>query len=185
MNIRPYCNDDCENVRYVCLNADGPCRMSKRGKNFILNVYCNYFIEKEAGNCFVAADENGKAIGYILCAENFDRFYESYVNEYVTRLKKYEFSHRRSAFRSIESQQKYKEDYPAHLHIDILPEYQHMGLGRKLMDALCNHLRDKGVKGIVLTVWKGNDNARRFYEKYGFTLIETKKSSVVYALKLT
>ena len=123
-------------------------------------------------------------MGYVLCTENFDRFHECFLNEYLTRLGRFEFSHRRSALKSIESQEKYKADYPAHLHIDLLPEFQHMGLGRKLMDALCEDLSSKGVKGIVLTVWIRNDNARRFYEKYGFTLLETKKTSVVYGLKL-
>lgn len=184
MTVRPYKNADCEDVRFVCLNSDGPCKMSEKKKNFILDTYCNYFIEREAENCFVATDDSGKAIGYILCAENFDRFRECYINEYFSKLKKYEFKLRKSALKSIESQEKYKEDYPAHLHIDILPDYQHMGLGKKLMDTLCSHLRQKGVKGIMLTVWKYNDNARKFYEKYGFTLIETKKTSVVYALKL-
>lgn len=184
MIIRPFETKDTADVRYVCLNSEGPCKMSASGKNFVLNTYCNYFIEQEPHNCFVAADENGKAIGYILCAENFDSFKEKFTNEYLTRLKKYEFSHRKSALKSIESQEKYKAEYPAHLHIDLLPDYQHMGLGKKLTDALCSHLKAKGVKGIVLTVWKGNLNARKFYEKYGFTLIETKKTSVVYALKI-
>ncbi len=184
MTVRPYEAKDCENVRYVCLNSDGPCKLSERGKNFILNTYCNYFIEKEPENCFVAVDENDKAIGYVLCTENFDKFHASYVDEYVSRLKKFEFSHRKSAFRSIESQEKYKIDYPAHLHIDILPDYQHMGIGRKLMDTLCLHLKEKCIKGVVLTVWKGNKNACAFYEKYGFTLIETKKTSLVYGLNL-
>lgn len=184
MTVRPYGSKDCEAVRYVCLNSDGPCRLSKRGCNFILNTYCNYFIEKEPDNCFVATDDTDKVIGYVLCAENFDKFYTVYVDEYVSRLKKTEFTHRRDAFRSVESQGKYKAEYPAHLHIDLLPDYQHMGLGKKLMDSLCAHLKEKGVPGIALTVWNGNKNACRFYEKYGFELIETKKTSFVYGLKL-
>lgn len=184
MTVRPYKASDCEAVRYICLNSDEPCTLSKNGKNFILNTYCNYYIEKEPANCFVAEDENGKAIGYILCAENFDKFQSCFLNEYLTRLKKYEFRRRKSALRSIESHRKYKDEYPAHLHIDILPDYQHMGLGRKLMEALCSHLDTKGVNGVMLTVWIHNENAKKFYEKLGFSLIETKKTSVVYALKL-
>ena len=75
-------------------------------------------------------------------------------------------------------------EYIAHLHIDILPEYQHMGLGTKLMDALCDNLRQKKVKGVMFTVWHKNYNAIKFYEKYGFKLIETKETTLVYGLKL-
>ena len=184
MTVRPYEEKDKENVRFVNLNSDGPCKSSARGINFSLAVYCDYYIEKEPQNCFVAADENDKAIGYIICAENFDRFHKCFLEEYYTKIKRWEYKRRRSALRSIESQEKYKAEYPAHLHIDILPEYQRMGLGHKLMDALCASLREKGVEGVALTVWMYNDKARRFYEKYGFSLIETKKTSVVYGLKL-
>lgn len=184
MTVRPYRQSDKENVRYVHLNSDGPCKSTKRGINFGLAVYCDYYIEKEPDNCFVAVDENDRAIGYVICAENFDVFHKRFLNEYYTKIQKWEFKRRKSALKSIESQEKYKAEYPAHLHIDILPEYQRMGLGHQLMDALCNNLREKGVKGVVLTVWHKNEKGRRFYEKYGFDLIETKETSVVYGLKL-
>ena len=184
MTIRPYKEKDKENVRFVCLNSEGPCRSSKRGINFSLAVYCDYYTEKEPENCFVATDENDRAIGYVISAQNFDRFKEIYIREYCTRMKKWEYRRRKTALRAIESQEKYKKEYPAHLHIDILPEYQHMGIGRKLMDSLCDNLRKKGVSGVMFTVWHKNYNAIKFYEKYGFELIETKETTLVYGLKL-
>ena len=184
MTIRPYQSKDKENVRFVHLNSDGPCKSSKRGINFGLAVYCDYYIEKEPENCFVAADENDKAIGYIISTEDFDKFYPVFLSEYRTRIAKWEYKRRKSALRSVVPHEKYKDEYPAHLHIDILPEYQRMGLGRQLMDALCEHLRQKNVKGIMFTVWHKNYNAIKFYEKYGFKLIETKETTLVYGLKL-
>ena len=184
MTIRPYKAKDKENVRFVCLNSEGPCKSSKRARNFALAVYCDCYIENEPENCFVAADEKDKAIGYVISTESFDKFKEIYISTYYPRIKKWEYRRRKSALRAIASQEKYKEDYPAHLHIDILPEYQHMGLGRKLMDALCDNLRNKNVKGVMFTVWHKNYNAIKFYEKYGFELIETKETTLVYGLKL-
>lgn len=184
MTIRPYNENDKEDVRFVCLNSEGPCKLSKRGRNFALAVYCDYYIDNEPENCFVAVDENDKAIGYVICAEDFDNFKEVYINEYYPKIGKWEYRRRRSALRAIASQEKYKADYPAHLHIDILPEYQHMGSGRKLMDALCDNLHKKEIKGVMFTVWHKNYNAIKFYEKYGFELIETKETSLVYGLKL-
>ena len=61
--------------------------------------------------------------------------------------------------------------YPAHLHIDILPEAQHQGYGAKLMDVLMDYLAEKGVKGVHLGVGGDNAGGIRFYEKYGFTMI--------------
>ncbi len=184
MKIRPYKEKDKDNVRFVCLNSEGPCKSSKRGINFSLAVYCDYYIENEPDNCFVAADDNDKAIGYVISSESFDDFRKIYIKNYYTRIKKWEYRRRKSALKAIESHEKYKEDYPAHLHIDILPEYQHIGLGKKLLDALCDNLRKKEVKGVMFTVWNKNYNAIKFYEKYGFSLIETKETTLVYGLKL-
>ncbi len=183
MTIRPYEEKDKDNVRFICLNSDGPCKAPKRWQNFILTTYCDYFIEKEGENCFVAADENDKAIGYILCTENYDKFKEVFLKEYLPRIKKYEFKYRKSAIKSTKIQEEYKADFPAHLHIDILPGYQRMGLGHKLTNALCKKLKAKGVTGVCLTVWKENKKGRSFYEKYGFTLLETRKTTAVYGLK--
>lgn len=184
MTIRPYEEKDKENVRFVCLNSEGPCKSSKRGINFALAVYCDYYIENEPENCFVAADENDRAIGYVICAEDFDKFKEIYINKYYPRIKRWEYRRRKSALRSIIPHEKYKEEYPAHLHIDVLPEYQRMGLGHKMTDALLEHLKKKEIKGIMLTTWIRNEKGRGFYDKYGFRLLSEMKNCAVYGLKL-
>lgn len=50
--------------------------------------------------------------------------------------------------------------------IYILKEAQGLGIGRKLMDAAIEKLRD--FDSIVIWVLKGNDHAFHFYEHYGF-----------------
>lgn len=59
----------------------------------------------------------------------------------------------------------YAEDYPAHLHIDLLPECQHQGIGSRLIKTLADHLRRQRIKGLMLNVANDNKNALRFYEK--------------------
>lgn len=184
MNIRRYEKRDKESVHYVCLNSEGPFKGSERDMNFILTVYCDYYLEKEPENCFVAVDENDKVIGYIISAEDFDVFRKHFTDEFCPRIKNWEFRRRKSALRSIIPHEKYKEEYPAHLHIDILPEYQRMGLGHKLTDVLLTHLREKNVKGVMLTTWIKNKKGRGFYDKYGFTLLEEMKNCAVYGIKL-
>ena len=184
MIIRPYEEKDKENVRFVCLNSEGPCKSSKRGINFALAVYCDYYIENEPENCFVAAADDGRVIGYVICAEDFDCFKKTFVSNYYPKIKKWEYRRRKSALRSIIPHEKYKEEYPAHLHIDVLPEYQRMGLGHKLTDALLEHLKKKEIKGIMLTTWIRNEKGRGFYDKYGFSLLSEMKNCAVYGFKL-
>lgn len=58
--------------------------------------------------------------------------------------------------------------YPAHLHIDLLPEAQGQGLGRALIRALLAALRDRGIAGVQLRYGEANAGAGAFYRRLGF-----------------
>lgn len=64
-----------------------------------------------------------------------------------------------------------KTTYLAHLHINLLPEYQHLGIGTRLMRHFEAHLIDQGAKGVHLQTTNHNRKAVSFYEKMGFALI--------------
>ena len=59
-------------------------------------------------------------------------------------------------------------DYPAHLHIDLLPRTQGHGYGRKLIDQLSDALQRDGAPGVHLGVGADNTNAIEFYRHLGF-----------------
>jgi ribosomal protein S18 acetylase RimI-like enzyme len=63
-------------------------------------------------------------------------------------------------------------EYPAHLHIDLLPEIQGRGTGRKLIETLLASLGERGCPGLHLGVSRRNAGARAFYEKAGFAQLE-------------
>nr|MCR5264754.1 GNAT family N-acetyltransferase [Clostridiales bacterium] len=67
----------------------------------------------------------------------------------------------------------------------VLPQYQRMGVGSSLIDALAAHLRSKGIPGVMLTVGSSNFVGQGFYKKYGFTLLETAPGDVAFGLKLS
>lgn len=184
MKIRPYKDKDREAVRYVCINCDGPSDMSESAEHFILSTYCDYFIEKEPENCFVATDNSDKAIGYIICTDNFDKFSDIFKKEYIPRIPEEEKQYRYYAANSAVLQEKHKNEYPAHFHIDIMPEYQRMGIGHKLVDALCEHLKNRNISGVMLAVSPDNQQGDSFYKKYGFTLIESTPSANAYGIRL-
>lgn len=60
------------------------------------------------------------------------------------------------------------EKYPAHLHIDIVPEYQGKGWGSKLINTLFEAVKLQGAPGIHLDMVRWNTAAKGFYEKIGF-----------------
>ncbi len=184
MKIRPYIDSDKENVRFVCLNSEGPCTMTDEEQRFILTTYCDYYLETEPENCFVAADDANTAIGYVICTQSFNRFYSTFINDYIPRLSDLPERYALSALRSVDLQQKYKAEFPAHLHIDILPPYQRKGLGHLLIDALCTHLQNRSVPGVMLTVGSLNYVGQSFYNKYGFVRLEEYNGDIAYGLHL-
>lgn len=62
-------------------------------------------------------------------------------------------------------------EYPAHLHIDILPEAQGGGNGKKLLFTLIDAFRDAGIKGFHLGVGGTNENAIGFYQHVGLEVV--------------
>ncbi|ULH15390.1 GNAT family N-acetyltransferase [Deinococcus sp. KNUC1210] len=74
--------------------------------------------------------------------------------------------------------------YPAHLHIDLLPGAQGGGYGRKLMQTLLAAMEARGVVGIHLGVGLTNTSAQGFYERLGFQVLERQPAALVYGLRL-
>lgn len=59
-------------------------------------------------------------------------------------------------------------EWPAHLHIDLLPSMQGRGHGRALINAFFASLRSAGVPAVHVGVSLRNPEAIAFYERLGF-----------------
>ncbi|PWC04908.1 GNAT family N-acetyltransferase [Agromyces badenianii] len=59
-------------------------------------------------------------------------------------------------------------EYPAHLHIDLLPELQGQGFGRRLIGTMRAALAARGVPAVHLGIDASNAGARVFYDRLGF-----------------
>lgn len=68
-----------------------------------------------------------------------------------------------------------RKEYGEIISIYILPEYCHKGYGKYLLNASINGLRNMGFSHVFLWVLEGNDIARAFYQKNGFTYDNTIK----------
>ena len=183
LSIRKYEPKDKEGVRNACLNSEGEGNMSPETCEFVLHIFCDYYTENEPDNCFVL-DDDGKAVGYVICAENFDKFKPVYDEKYFPQIVYMGKERIEWANEAYVLQEKYKEQYPAHLHIDLLPQYQRMGWGGKLINTLFDHLRSKGIKGVMLTAGTNNTVGGSFYQKYGFEQLEIYDTDVAYGMKL-
>jgi ribosomal protein S18 acetylase RimI-like enzyme len=72
-------------------------------------------------------------------------------------------------------------EYPAHLHIDLLPGFQRGGYGRKLMETFYAAAAQAGAGGVHVCVLTQNVQAIGFYRHLGFALAEVDEpAGVVY-----
>ncbi len=169
---------DTSQIEYICRMTAGPgCRREPVIGKRVANMYSTYYIRECPDTCFVLADDNNRAVGYILCEANYKRFKKIYRKKDVPHIFSLNKKDGIKAFFLPVPYQLFGKDYPAHLHIDILPEYQGKGYGTKLINTLFSTLKERGIKGIMLTADLENAGARRFYERLGFEILAALKQA--------
>jgi len=181
MIVRPYQSKDFENCRDVCYVTSHGFDKDKY-KQALWYMYCDYYLLYEPETCFVVANDNDDAVGYILCAKDYKVYSKQYKRHFSALLRKASFKHWLMHTLTAPLDKLHARKFPAHLHIDIKPEGQRQGMGHKLVDALVAKLKELGVTGLFLTVGAGNEKGVSFYKKYGFE--QTKKLPGAYLFTL-
>ena len=173
--IRAYDKKDRERVREICLKNADCLYAPEETKQYILLMYCDYYIEQEPENCFVAVDDNDNAVGYIICAKDYEEYAKTFKRTYLPQADAISPKRFVEARLDLLSHAMFKSLYPAHFHIDIDEEHQREGLGSLLVSTLTVHLKHKGLSGMMLVCGADNQQAINFYKKNGFkTLLTTK-----------
>lgn len=183
MRIRPYAPRDREALRAICLATATPRVYEDAAlREWILLMYNEYYTACEPQTCFVAANDADEAVGYAICAPDYARYRLRFLR-YLPRIwRRSRKAAKNWLFHPVEG--RFAKEYPAHLHIDILPEYQRLGLGHLLLDALTEKLRQRGVAGVMLGCGARNEAGNAFYAKYGFTRLDADDSTVFWGLAL-
>ncbi|MGN0907121.1 MAG: GNAT family N-acetyltransferase [Bullifex sp.] len=170
------CSADIPALEDICLltsdsGSDG--RHLYSDGRLVSKIYLTPYVLFDPSSCFVARLD-GKPVGYIVSCTDSEAFYQYLNNEYLPSIRS-EFTRAvtesdENIISMIKKGVEYETypDYPAHLHIDILPEGQHLGLGRRLTETLWAHLKANGVKGVYLGVGGANTNAQAFYARMGY-----------------
>ena len=167
--IRKYKPADKERLRFICKETTWDDNKKDVNKlDSIAVIYNDYFTEYESENIFVAVNEDDIPVGYVICSSNFKLFKEKMLGDIKNRVKNTYAPSLLIFYATLISVMITKKPYRTHLHIDILPEAQRTGLGTKLIDALCAHLKEKNIRNVsVLTIDTGS-MGYKFYTKYGF-----------------
>jgi ribosomal protein S18 acetylase RimI-like enzyme len=156
-----------------------------RDKKLFALVNTDGYVRFETENGFVAQDrDTGNILGYIIGTDNTIRYEKKFALRmywrFVLRLFLVTWWRYPESFKTIfywfftyetKSIEHLYNGYPAHLHINILPGYQRMGIGKKLIDMFLLNMVSKGVVGVHLGTSNYNFKALPFYKKNGFSVI--------------
>ncbi|MFO6425001.1 N-acetyltransferase family protein [Motilimonas sp. KMU-193] len=195
-HVRPYQADDLAALYEICLlTADGGKDASAlfQDPQLVGHFYSAPYGVLEPQTCFVVT-ENDKVCGYVVGTQDSSNFAKRCEDEWFGQWRQ-QYPLPNTDCVSLNDRlisyihQGYfprpeYADYPAHLHINLLPQTQGHGIGRKIMQAFIDNLKQNQVEGVHLEVSASNKNAIAFYERLGFKPIATFEHSIGYGMKL-
>lgn len=197
-SIRPYRPEDRQAMFEICLKtvdagADATGMFSDDDLWGLL--FAVPYAERHPDLCSIVEADDGRAIGYIVATDDTDAFERWFRDEWWPQFterfprpvhaespeeKMIEYGYRRRPGQNPNTAQ-----YPAHLHIDLLPETQGQGLGRRLIETLFAELRRRGVKGLHLGMNPENTGAAAFYERLGMQRLPSEDGGRSYGERFT
>lgn len=195
--IRPFRPGDEPALADICLKtadagADGTGIL--QDDDLWAEVFVLPYVARHPDLAFVVESEDGRVVGYVVGTDDTRAFEDWFAEDWwprhharwpepeveVTRqdgIVRYAYGRRAGA-------EPYGDTYPAHLHIDLLPEAQGQGLGRRLIETLSDALRARGVTGLHLAASTENTGAIAFYPRVGFTPLPSHEGVQAFGVSL-
>jgi GNAT superfamily N-acetyltransferase len=183
VRVRKFRRGDMPAVRDICV-ATARMKSSQAPAPWLFARYwTDYYTRFEPSHALVAVGTDGRVVGYLLGCHD--------TREYRQRMKRTvlpsllmravvtgAISHpasrtfivkRLGAWAAPEPDRPgLLIKFPAHIHINMLPEVQGKGGGQALMERFFAEAREAGVKGVHLETMASNIQASRFFIRAGF-----------------
>ena len=175
-SIRPYRPGDEPALASICLQtaASGADASGLLEDDELwANLFVLPYIAHDPELAFVVEADDGRVLGYVVAAADTDAFERWFRGTWWPA-----FAARwpepapgtataqddllRYAYGRGREPNPWAGEYPAHLHIDLLPELQHQGHGRRLIERLFERLRGAGVPGLHIAAIADNAGALAF-----------------------
>ncbi len=179
--IRLYCETDRDAMFDICMRTGwqgGDARGYYEDQELLPDIFAAPFAALEPDLTFVL-DVGGRAVGYVVGTADTPRFAKEFRERWLPLVADRHIqptaepsSHDEFMANLLHNPESMiipdLADYPAHLHIDILPEYQGAGHGRELMRTQLTALHKAGAPRVFLGMLTANAEARPFYDRCGF-----------------
>jgi len=193
--VRKYQPGDRDRVRYICSETGfigRPQEAVFEGREEFADLWSSYWTDREPQSAFVACVE-GKVEGYLLGCVDTRVQERVWAKETLPAVGKKMLRYRwwsrpinrkyvRAMIRSYRRGEMKVDmaaiirSYPAHLHTNIAdPGLRGQGVGKAMMTAYFDFLRENNVPGVHLGTTSHNREAVPFYQHMGFEIIEKKR----------
>jgi GNAT superfamily N-acetyltransferase len=192
---------DWADLDTIFRTTSGPDFKSEPTATIASYIYCHQYPYISSQTCFVLESETGKAVGYILGTPDTASFATQWRQDFprvLAKLAEIGVEHPPDYAAEGREKPKFEDDaaasllyeacykpeemlnvgiaglwekWPAHFHVDILPEFQRLGWGRKLIETMMGALRDAGARGVHLGMEAplgGSNGVEKFYASMGF-----------------
>lgn len=192
--VRPYHRGDREGVRRVYADTaflGEPVEAYFDDRNLFADLGVSAYVDHFPDYAFVAAD-GAEVAGYIVGCPSGDagvrrhalRALPPILGRALTgryrigrKTLAYVLDNARAGLRG-ELLEVNDPAYPANLHINLDARYRGHGLGTALMHAYLDRLRQRGIEGVHLVTTDRNEAAVRLYTRFGFRLLQEKRTRV-------
>jgi ribosomal protein S18 acetylase RimI-like enzyme len=196
--IRRYEQRDHDAVYDVCVrtaDAGGDARGKYSGDALMPDLFAGPYLFLQPDFCWVL-DDGERAAGYVIGTPDTAAFARAYRERWTPRMaERYPrppdppltledamvaifYSPEAMVWPGVAG-------YPAHLHIDLLPDFQGDGYGTRLMETFFAAAQAAGAPGVHLVVVEHNARALGFYHHLGFKKLPVANPAPVVYLGLT
>jgi ribosomal protein S18 acetylase RimI-like enzyme len=181
LSVRAYAAGDRDWVYDVCVRTgdNGEDATGKfRDADLLPDIYAGPYLDLEPDLAFVL-DGGRRPVGYVIGTADTAAFVQSYREQWIPRVApKYPappavpatpdedligvfYTPERMLLPEL-------SEFPAHLHIDVLPAHQGKGYGCRLITTFLEAVARAGANGAHVAVSPVNTRAQSFYLRVGF-----------------
>lgn len=166
IEIRKYQNKDYQAVRNICMET---AKKGYQNNEAVCWMFLDYYLESEPENAFVLCNDE-QVIGYIVASTNA-KFYDKQMREkWIPKLKKKSFVLGLFSKVCLLASKSLDCKYSGGFHMNITSKYQHLGLGKRLLDVMRLHLKSLGYSYLYLITQNRRTRGYGFYRHYGFEI---------------
>ena len=180
-HLRPYRPADRRAIYDICVRtADlgGDARGRYSTDDLMGDLFAGPYLHLDPHLAFVLDDGHGRAVGYVLGTADTEVFARRYRTEWMPLVgdrypepppppRTAEQDMVALHFRPERMVLPELAEWPAHLHIDLLPGHRGRGHGRRLIDAF----RTAAAVPLHVAMVTANVRARGFYDRLGFEVL--------------